>query len=231
MASTSLRSVLRTPPTVETYMGNVVATAMSRIFAVSLIPNQTMKRGTRERKGMVRSVWSEESSSSSPSRVKPVVMPRVSPAARPMTSPMPERVREVASASDSWPLPHNSPTASMTCGGEARTSGVRRPVAEETHQRTRRATGPRARTAREYVRERGRMELGAGPDEPGRASVHRCPLRRRDLLRRRPLRRHLHRPGDGGGGRGAHWRRHDSFSMSRRWAAMSTLFGVTFWSA
>lgn len=162
IASTSLGSVLRTPLDVDTYMGKVVATAMSRIFAVSLIPNHTMNSGTRARKGMVRRVWREESRSSSPILVNPVTTPRVSPAARPISRPMPERVSEVVSASGSCPLPHSSPTARSTSAGEASTSGVSTPVADAAHHRTSRATGPSARTVRAKGRPRAVRSAGRG---------------------------------------------------------------------
>ena len=87
IASTSFGSTARTPPAVDTYIGNVVATAIRMILASSPMPNQTMNSGTSDRKGSARRIWSGESSSSSPSRQKPVITPSTSPVATPMASP------------------------------------------------------------------------------------------------------------------------------------------------
>ena len=68
-------------------MGNVVATAIRMILASSPMPNQTMNSGTSDRKGSARKIWSGESSSSSPSRQKPVITPSTSPVATPTGQP------------------------------------------------------------------------------------------------------------------------------------------------
>ncbi len=94
IASTSCGSTLRTPPAVETYIGNVVATAIRTTRAASPIPNQTMNSGTSDRNGSARKELHGESSSSSPSRENPVITPRASRRTTPNSKPGAARRRE-----------------------------------------------------------------------------------------------------------------------------------------
>ncbi len=155
IASTSRASTLRTPPAVETYMGNAVATAIRTTLATSPIPNQTMKSGTSDRNGKARSSCNGESSSSSPSRENPVITPKTTPAETPNASPRSARSTDTPIADWSWPLCHSCHAALATCCGEASTAGFSAPLALAPHHTASRASGPMNRSVTDTPGRRG----------------------------------------------------------------------------
>ncbi len=136
-----------------------MASAISRIFGSSPIPNQMMNKGVSASDGMVRLICRIGSIVASPARDRPAIRASVTPTVRPMPSPAAARISDTSRLCGSTPLTVSSQNVPATVLGAASTRGGIRPACDPASHSSSRTTGDSQRCC---AMERRRFRTGDG---------------------------------------------------------------------